>query len=56
MLRYALIFFVIALIAALFGFTGIEAGAIEIGKVLFFIFIVLFLITLISHLLRRNRL
>jgi len=40
MLRYALIFFIVALIAALFGFTGIAAGAAEIAKVLFFIFLV----------------
>jgi hypothetical protein len=32
MLRYAAIFFVIALVAALFGFTGIAAGAVEIVK------------------------
>ena len=41
MLHYAVVFFVIALIAALFGFGGIAAGAAEIAKVLFFIFLVL---------------
>jgi uncharacterized membrane protein YtjA (UPF0391 family) len=41
MLHYALVFFVIALIAALFGFGGIAAGAVSIAKILFFIFIVL---------------
>ena len=39
MLRYAVIFFVIALIAALFGFGGIAAGATEIAKILFFVFV-----------------
>jgi uncharacterized membrane protein YtjA (UPF0391 family) len=41
MLHYTIVFFVIALIAALFGFGGIAAGAVGIAKVLFFIFIVL---------------
>jgi len=54
MLRYALIFFVVALIAALFGFGGIAAGAVEIAKILFFIFIVLFIVSLVAGLLRRT--
>ena len=33
MLRYALIFFIIALIAALLGFTGVAAGAAEIATI-----------------------
>jgi uncharacterized membrane protein YtjA (UPF0391 family) len=41
MLHYAVVFFVIALIAALFGFGGIAASAVEIGKILFFVFLVL---------------
>lgn len=41
MLHYAVVFFVIALIAALFGFGGIAAGAVSIGKLLFVVFIVL---------------
>lgn len=41
MLHYAVVFFVIALIAALFGFGGIAAGAVSIAKTLFFIFIIL---------------
>jgi uncharacterized membrane protein YtjA (UPF0391 family) len=53
MLRYAAIFFVIAIIAAVFGFGGIAAGAAEIAKVLFFIFIVIFLITLLMGVVRR---
>ncbi|MDT8997748.1 DUF1328 domain-containing protein [Paucibacter sp. APW11] len=53
MLHYAVVFFVIALIAALFGFGGIAAGAVEIAKVLFFIFIVLALASFVFGLLRR---
>ena len=41
MLRWALIFLVISLVAALFGFTGIAVAAAGIAKVLFFIFIVI---------------
>ncbi|MBK8343515.1 MAG: DUF1328 domain-containing protein [Bacteroidetes bacterium] len=36
MLRYAVIFFVIALVAAVFGFGGIAAGAVSIALILFF--------------------
>jgi len=53
MLHYAVVFFVIALIAALFGFGGIAAGAVEIAKVLFFIFLVLFIVSLVLGLFRR---
>ena len=48
MLRYAAIFFVIALIAALFGFGGIAVGAAEIAKILFFVFLVLFVVSLVA--------
>jgi uncharacterized membrane protein YtjA (UPF0391 family) len=41
MLRWTVIFLVIAIVAALFGFTGIAAGAESIAKTIFFIFIVL---------------
>jgi uncharacterized membrane protein YtjA (UPF0391 family) len=54
MLHYAVVFFVIALIAALFGFGGIAAGAAEIAKVLFFIFLVLFVVSLVVGLFRRT--
>lgn len=45
MLHYALIFFVIALFAALLGFGGIAASAVEIGKILFVVFMVLALVS-----------
>jgi uncharacterized membrane protein YtjA (UPF0391 family) len=54
MLRYALIFFVVAIIAALFGFGGIAAGATEIAKILFFVFVVLFVVSLVAGLIRRG--
>lgn len=55
MLYWALVFFVIALIAALFGFGGIAGGAMTIAQVLFFIFLVLFVVSLIAGLVKRPR-
>ena len=54
MLHYAVVFFVIAIIAAVFGFTGIAVGAAEIAKVLFFIFLILFVVSLIVGVFRRG--
>jgi len=54
MLRYSIIFFIVALVAALFGFGGIAVGAAEIAKILFFIFLVLFVVSLVAGLLRRG--
>ncbi|HEY1103664.1 MAG TPA: DUF1328 domain-containing protein [Burkholderiaceae bacterium] len=54
MLHYSIVFFVIALIAAVFGFGGIAAGAVEIGKILFFIFIVLAVVGFITSLVRKG--
>ena len=51
MLKWALIFFIIAIVAALFGFTGIAAGAATIAKVLFFIAVAIFLIFLVLGLM-----
>ncbi len=52
MLHYTLVFFVIAIIAAIFGFGGIAAGATEIAKILFFVFLA---ITIVSFLIGRKR-
>lgn len=53
MLRWAIAFFVIAIIAAIFGFGGIAVAAAGIAKILFFIFLVLFLVALLGGLVRR---
>jgi uncharacterized membrane protein YtjA (UPF0391 family) len=53
MLRYAVIFFIVALIAAFLGFGGIAAGAAGIAKILFFGFLILAGIALVAGLLRR---
>ncbi|MBM9402520.1 DUF1328 domain-containing protein [Gluconacetobacter azotocaptans] len=46
MLRWTLIFLVLALVAAVFGFGGVAADFAYIGKILFFIFLVLFIVSL----------
>jgi len=47
MLRWALIFLIIALIAGVFGFTDVEAASAGIAKVLFGIFLIGFLLILV---------
>lgn len=54
MLRWALVFFVVALVAAVLGFGGIAIAAAGIGKVLFFGFLVLALVSLIAGLTRTD--
>ena len=51
MLSWSLAFFIVAIIAAVFGFGGIASGAAEIARVCFFFFIVLFAASLIYHLI-----
>ena len=47
MLKWAIIFLVISLIAGAFGFTGLARGAATIAKVLFVLFLILFVLFLI---------
>lgn len=54
MLYYSVVFLVIALIAAVFGFGGIAASAVGIAKVLFVIFAVLAIAGFIASLMRRG--
>jgi uncharacterized membrane protein YtjA (UPF0391 family) len=54
MLNWALMFFLIALLAAIFGFTGIAVATAGIAKILFFLFLVLFLVSLAGGLARRT--
>jgi len=48
MLGWALVFLVVALIAALFGFTTVAGASIAAAKIVFFVFLVLFVISLIA--------
>lgn len=54
MLHYAVVFLVIALIAALFGFGGIAASAVGIAKILFFVFLVLAVVSFLFGLVKKG--
>jgi len=47
MLRYSLVFLLIALLAGIFGFTTVAGTAYVAAKVLFFVFLVLFVVSLV---------
>jgi uncharacterized membrane protein YtjA (UPF0391 family) len=55
LLRWAVVFFIVAVIAAIFGFGGVASGAADIARVLFFIFLVIFLVSLIMGLVSGRR-
>lgn len=52
MLGWAITFFIVAIVAAVFGFGNIAAGASSIAQILFFIFLVLFIASLVTSLVR----
>ena len=53
LLRWALIFLVVAILAGVLGFAGIMVAAAGIAKLLFYLFLVLFVISLVMGLLTR---
>lgn len=55
MLGWALTFLVVALIAAVLGFGGIATFAVDIAKIIFFVAIVLFVISAVIGLVRGRR-
>ncbi|HEX3133506.1 MAG TPA: DUF1328 domain-containing protein [Planctomycetota bacterium] len=55
MLYWSATFFLIALLSAVLGFGNLAAGAADIAKVLFFLFLVLFVISFIVGLFSRGR-
>lgn len=54
MINWALTFFVIALIAAIFGFGGVAGTAVGIGKFIFFAAIIMLVISLVAGGFRRR--
>ena len=56
MLSWTVAFLVLAIIAAIFGFFGIATAAIGIAKLLFYIFLALFVVSLIAGMVRGDRL
>jgi uncharacterized membrane protein YtjA (UPF0391 family) len=55
MLSWVVTFLIIALIAGVLGFGGIAGASIGIAKIIFFIAIVLFLVSLLTGVVRRGR-
>jgi uncharacterized membrane protein YtjA (UPF0391 family) len=53
LVHYAIIFLVVALIAAAVGFGGVAGVAMEGARLLFWVFIVLFVVSLLGGVLRR---
>ncbi len=54
LLHYAVVFLVVALVAAFLGFGGVAGTAMEGARILFWVAIILFVITLIGGLFRRT--
>lgn len=54
MLYYALMFLVVALIAGVLGFGVVAFAAAEVARIFFFVFVILFLVSLLTHLFRRT--
>jgi uncharacterized membrane protein YtjA (UPF0391 family) len=55
MLYWALVFFIVAIVAAVLGFGGVASTAAGIAQILFFVFLVIFLISLVMGLAGRRR-
>lgn len=53
MLYWALIFLVVALIAGALGFGGVASASAGIAQVLFFIFVIALVVSLVMHFARR---
>lgn len=52
MIRWVLLFLAISIIAGLLGFTGLQHAAAQVAKIIFFVFLGLFVIALLLTLLR----
>lgn len=53
LLHYAVVFLVVALVAAFLGFGGVAGTAMDGARILFWVAIVLFVISLVAGLIRR---
>jgi uncharacterized membrane protein YtjA (UPF0391 family) len=54
MLSMALAFFIVAVIAAVFGFAGSGAGLLNAGQVVFYVSLALFLLSFVAELRRKS--
>jgi len=55
MLHAVITFLILAIIAGALGFTGVEIISIEIARLLFFIFLILFILSLVASIFRGKR-
>jgi uncharacterized membrane protein YtjA (UPF0391 family) len=55
MMYWAVVFFVIAIVSAFFGFGGISSSAADIGRMLFYVALIVFVVSLVLGLSRRSR-
>ncbi len=53
LLHYAIVFLVVALVAAFFGFGGVAGTAMEGARILFWVAIVLLVVSLIANFVRK---
>lgn len=54
LLHYAIVFLVVALVAAFLGFGGVAGTAMEGAKILFWVAIILFVVSLVAGVVRRG--
>jgi uncharacterized membrane protein YtjA (UPF0391 family) len=55
LLKWAVVFFVVSLIAAFFGFTDVAAATADVARILFYIFLVIFIVLLVLGLVVSGR-
>lgn len=55
MIYWAVVFFVIAMIAGLFGYTGVSGSTTEIAEIIFYLFLALFVASLVLLLIGRRK-
>ena len=55
MFRWAIVFLVVTFIAGLFAFAGLVLAAVAVAKLVFYLFLILFLLALVTGLLRKTR-
>jgi uncharacterized membrane protein YtjA (UPF0391 family) len=55
MIGWAITFLLIALVAAVFGFGGVAAASAGIAKIIFAVFIILFVVSAIVHVIRGRK-
>jgi uncharacterized membrane protein YtjA (UPF0391 family) len=56
MLYWAAVFFIIALVAAFFGFGGVAGSAAGVAKLFFYVGLILFVVSLVSGMAAGKRL